>query len=232
MSDEDNLPHMSNDDLASLCAQETNLYFKHQAYDAQYCFELFRRAIQEGSKSAWQIICVQYQKLVTGWVHQHYAFAATREEAEYFVNGAFGKISGTLTADKFGKFSDLGYLLRYLKMCVHSVIMDYKRTVDYTALYDWDEATEEESKDLSPEEQAIDHSDQQSLWELIRSRLHDDKERAVIEGSFIFDLKPQEIYEHFRGVFSDVDEVYRVKQNVISRLRRDSDLRKLLGLDD
>lgn len=232
MSHEVNLQHMGNDDLASFCAQETNLYFKHQDYDTRYCFELFRRAIEEGSKSAWEIICVQYQKLVTGWVNQHYAFAATREEAEFFVNGAFGKISGTLTADKFGKFSDLGYLLRYLKMCVHSVIMDYKRSVDYTALYDWDEATEEESEDLSPEEQAIDHSDQQSLWELIRSRLHDDKERAVIEGSFVFDLKPQEIYEHFRGVFSDVDEVYRVKQNVISRLRRDSDLRRLLGLDD
>jgi hypothetical protein len=232
MSHEVNLQHLGNDDLASLCAQETNLYFKHQNYDTRYCFELFRRAIEERSKAAWESICVQYQKLVTGWVIQHYAFAATREEAEYFVNGAFGKISGTLTADKFGKFSDLGYLLRYLKMCVHSVIMDYNRTVDYTALYDWDEATEEESEDLSPEEQAIDHSDQQSLWELIRSRLHDDKERAVIEGSFVFDLKPQEIYEHFRGVFIDVDEVYRVKQNVISRLRRDSDLRKLLDLDD
>jgi hypothetical protein len=232
MTHEIKLQHMAIDDLANLCAQETNLYFKHQDSDSQYCFELFRRAIQEGSKAAWEIICIQYQKLVTGWVNQHHAFSATREDAEYFVNGAFSKISGTLTADKFGKFSDLGYLLRYLKMCVHSVIMDYNRTVDYTALYAWDEATEEESAEPSPEEQAVDHSDRQSLWDLTNARLHDNKERGVIEGSFVFDLKPQEIYQHYRGVFSDVDEVYRVKQNVISRLRRDAEFRKLLGLDD
>ena len=232
MSHEIKLQHMAIDDLANLCAQETSLYFKHQASDTQYCFELFRRAIQEGSKVAWETICIQYEKLVTGWVNQHYAFSATREDAEYFVNGAFGKISGTLTADKFGKFSDLGYLLRYLKMCVHSVIMDYNRTVDYTALYALDEATEEEAEDPSPEEQAIGHSERESLWGLTSARLHDEKERTVIHGSFVLDLKPQEIYDHFPGVFNDVDEVYRVKQNVVSRLRRDSEFRKLLGLDD
>ena len=232
MSHEIKLQHMAIDDLAYQCAQETNLYFRHKVHDTQYCFELFRRAIQEGSRAAWDIICSQYQSLVTAWVNQHYAFSATREEAEFFVNGAFSKISGTITPDKFRSFSDLGYLLRYLKMCVHSVIMDYNRTVDYTALYDLDEASREESTDPSPEDQAIDHSSQQALWELIDTRLHDDQERAVIEGSFVLDLKPQEIYEHFRGVFSDVNEVYRVKQNVISRLRRDDEFRKLLGLDD
>jgi hypothetical protein len=48
----------------------------------------------------------------------------------------------------------------------------------------------------------------------------------------MLDLKPQELYDHFRGVFSDVDEVYRVKQNVLARLRRDPEFQKLLGGND
>ncbi len=232
MSHEINPQQMAMDDLANFCAQETNLYFRHQTHDTKYCFELFRRAIQEESKAAWDAICAQYQMLVKGWVIQHHAFDSTREEAEYFVNGAFSRISATITPVKFGSFSDLGYLLRYLKMCVHSVIMDYSRTVDYTALLTLDDASEEASRDPSPEEQAMDHSNRQTVWELTRQRLHDEKERLVIEGSFVLDLKPQEIFDHFPRVFSDVDEVYRVKQNVISRLRRDSEFRKLLGLYD
>ena len=232
MSDQGPLRDMSMNDLALQCEQETNRYFKRQAFDSGYCFELFRRAIQDRSKSAWDFICVQYQALVTAWVTQHYAFESTREDAEFFVNGAFGKISGTITPEKFSHFSDLGFLLQYLKMCVHSVIMDYTRTVDYTALHNWDEATEEESGEPSPEEQTIDHADRQRLWQLIRDRLHDEKERIVIHGSFVLDLKPQDLFAHFPGAFESVDEIYRIKQNVIARLRRDSEFRKLLGLDD
>jgi hypothetical protein len=232
MSQEIKLKQMVIEDLAYQCAQETTLYFRHLEHDTRYCFELFRRAIEEKSKAAWDLICRQYETLVTGWVNQHYAFRATREDAEYFVNGAFGKISSTITADKFESFPDLGYLLRYLKMCVHSVIMDYTRKADYTALYDLDEADRQKSSDPLPEEQAIEQMDSQTFWKLLQARLHDNKERGVIEGSFILQLKPQEICEHYRSLFSNVDEVYQVKQNVISRLRRDAEFRKLLGFDD
>ncbi len=219
-------------DLAQRCEQETNLYFKHQGHDTRYCFELFRRAIQDGDKSVWELICVQYQQLVAGWVHQHYGFEASGEEVQYFVNGAFGKISGTITPEKFGSFSDVGSLLRYLKLCVHSVIIDHNRTVDHTNLYALDDASEEESADPSPEDQAMDRSYRQSLWDLINARLLDEKERAVVYGSFVLDLKPQELYALFRNLFSDVDEIYRVKQNVLSRFRRDPEFRKFLGEDD
>ena len=97
---------------------------------------------------------------------------------------------------------------------------------------DADEATEEESGDPSPEEQAIHHSDGQRLWQFIRDHLHDEKERIVIHCSFVLDIKPQEIYELYPQLFESVDEIYRIKQNVITRLRRDPELRKLLGLDD
>ena len=230
MSEE--IDRLAVDELAQKCRQETNNYFKHHDHDDRYCFELFRRAIQEQDHYAWDVICIQYQSLVTGWVSQHSGFGSSGEDVEYFVNGAFGKISGTLSPEKFQSFSDLGYLLRYLKMCVHSVITDYNRARDYADLTALDEVEEEESHEMSPEDQALDHSNRQAFWNLTRTRLHDEKERVVIHGAFVLDLKPQEIYEHFRGLFSDVDEIYRVKQNIISRLRRDTEFRKLIGVDD
>lgn len=232
MSDQIQPQQMAVDELAARCHEETSNYFRHQNHDDRYCFELFRRAVQDQDTYAWEMICGQYQSLVAGWVSQHSGFASTGEDVEYFVNGAFGKISGVLSPEKFQSFSDLGYLLRYLKMCVHSVIVDYNRAVDYADLYPLEEASDEKSEEPSPEEQVIDRSNRRTFWELIRARLHDEKERLIVHGSFILDLKPQEIYDHFRNVFQDVDEIYRVKQNIISRLRRDPEFRKLLGVDD
>jgi hypothetical protein len=232
MTHENELKHMAVESLAQRCAQETNQYFKRKDNDTSYCFELFRRAIEEANPIAWDVICVQYQALVSGWVSKHHGFSTSGEEVEYFVNGAFGKISGTLSPDRFQSFTDLGALLRYLKMCVHSVITDYNRILEFTELFALEEAEEERSEDPSPEQQAMDHSSGQLIWEATSARLHDDKERAVIYGTFVLELKPQEIHDHFRGLFADVDEIYRVKQNVISRLRRDAEFRKLLGLDD
>ena len=232
MDDEIQPRQMAVDELAVRCQQETINYFRHQSHDDQYCFELFRRAVQEQDHNAWAMISIQYQSLVTGWVSQHSGFESSGEEAEYFVNGAFGKISGTLSPEKFQSFSELGFLLRYLKMCVHSIITDYNRAADYADVLTLDDVEEEESAELSPEEQALEHSNRQTFWELTKSRLHDEKERVVVHCSFVLDLKPQEILEHFQTMFSDVDEIYRVKQNVISRLRRDVEFRKLLGMDD
>ena len=110
--------------------------------------------------------------------------------------------------------------------------MDYIRLAEQERFAPLEDASEEGSPEPSPEEQAMDRSEQQGLWDLINSRLQDEKERAVIYGSFVLVLKPQEVYDHYQSRFSDIDEIYRVKQNVVSRLRRDPELRKFLGGND
>jgi hypothetical protein len=232
MSHEINPQHLPLDDLAQRCARETDLYFKRQGHDSRYCFELFRRAIQDGDRSVWENIYPCYNLLVVGWVQKHPGFESSGEKVEYFVNGAFGKLSVSLTRERFSGFSDLESILRYLKMCVHSVIIDYIRLAEQASLSPLEDASAEESADPSPEEQAMERSDQKALWDFVNARMNDEKEYSVVYGSFMLDLKPQELHDHFRGVFSDVDEVYRVKQNVLARLRRDPEFRKLLGAND
>jgi hypothetical protein len=232
MTDVVDLQHLTLVDLAKGCAQETELFFQHLAQDSKYCFELFRRAIRETDQFAWDMIYAQYKSLVTGWVKNSQAFEASGEQVEYFVNGAFGKIAVILTAEKFGRFAEIGSLLRYLKMCVHSVIVDHNRLANQVRLYPLEDALNEASTDPTLESQTMERAYRQTFWDLVSGRLHDEKERLVMQGLFILALKPRELYERARHTFSDVDEIYRVKQNILARLGRDADFGKLFGQDD
>jgi DNA-directed RNA polymerase specialized sigma24 family protein len=120
--------------IAHRCARETELFFQRQGHDPRYCFELFRRAIVEHDHCAWELVYAQYRPLVTGWVTRHAAFPTSGEEAQYFVNRAFEKMWLALAPEKFGQFANLKSLLRYLQMCVHSVILDHVRAAEQSAL--------------------------------------------------------------------------------------------------
>ena len=232
MTDEVDLQHLPVDDLAKRCAQETERFFQHQLQDSKYCFELFRRAIRDANQFAWDMIYAQYRSLVTGWVKNSTAFQGSSEQVEYFVNGALAKIAVILTTEKFGRFEEIGSLLRYLKMCVHSVIVDHNRLADQANLYPLEDVENEASTDPTLESQSMEHSYRQTFWELVSRRLQDEKERMVMQGLFILALKPRELYERAKDIFRDVDEIYRVKQNILARLGRDPEFGKLLGQDD
>ena len=90
----------------------------------------------------------------------------------------------------------------------------------------------EASKDPTLESQTMERSYRQTFWNLVSRRLQDEKERMVMQGLFVLALKPRELFERARHIFSDVDEIYRIKQNILARLGRDPELGKLLGQDD
>ncbi len=217
--------------LADRCAQETELFFQRRHHDPRYGFELFRRAILERNQPAWEIVYAQYRPLVAGWVQRHPAFESAGEEAQFFANSAFEKMWASLTPDRFGRFSDLASVLRYLQMCVHSVIVDHLRAAERAKREVSAEALIVDLTEPGPtiEDQALDRVQREEFWECLNARLRDEKERKVIYGSFVLALEPRELYEQFRALFSDVDEIYRVKQNVLARLRRDPELKKLYG---
>lgn len=217
--------------LAHRCAQETERFFQRLAYDPQYCFELFRRAIVERIQRAWEFVYNQYYSLVTRWVERHSAFAASGEEAQYFVNRAFEKMWTALSPEKFDRFPDLRSLLRYLQMCVHSVIVDYVRTAGHPTADVTTESVTARCKADRPlvEDQALDQLQRQAFWREVNTRLNDEKERRVVYGAFVLALKPREIHTRFHDTFHDVQEVYRVKENVLARLRRDAELRAILN---
>lgn len=215
--------------LASRCAQETERFFRREDHDPEPCYELFRRALQARDDAAYAALYHQYQPMVRRWVQQHPAFSGD-EEADLFVNSAFEKLWQAVTPEKFHRFPNLKSLLAYLKLCVHSVLIDHVRSRQL-AIAD-QEPQHVLLSDLRPEadplRMAIAQVERGDLWRLIRSKLQDERERTVIYGCFVLSLKPRELYAQRPDLFGDVQEVYRTKQNVLERLRRDKDLRAFL----
>jgi len=232
MSHKINLQLMPVDGLAQRCAEETERFRMRLQDDSQYCFELFRRAICDRAELAWNFIYKQYERQVAAWVKERLGFDVSEANIDYFVNSAFAKMWHALTLDKFSKFADLKSLLYYLKMCVYSVIVDHKRLVEPPSQYVPDEAPIwGKDPGLEPEETMIDREKHQAFWEWINERLHDEKERLVVYGSYDLDLKPKELYEQFRNIFGSVAEIYTIKQNILARLQRDPDRHRFMSKD-
>jgi RNA polymerase sigma factor (sigma-70 family) len=208
---------------------ETNAFFGRRPHDPRFCFELFRRAIVERLDQAWRLVYEQYSPLVTRWARRHPAFAACGEEAQYIVNRAFDRMWSALTPERFGKFPDLKSLLRYLQMCVHSIILDALRRAK-TPLLSLDDTDTGLSKVALRNPVSLPQTSiqQQEFWQLIRERLKDELEEQVVYASFVLGLKPREICAQYGNLFPDVRQVYRVKENVLARLRRDSELQRAL----
>ncbi|MFL7793500.1 MAG: RNA polymerase sigma factor, partial [Anaerolineae bacterium] len=233
MSDQIAIKLLTLADIAHHCDQETERFFQRRSHDPRYCFELFRRAIEKHNQHAWELVYTQYRPLVVGWVERHVAFSTSGEESQYFANRAFEKMWDALTPGKFAHFPNLKSLLRYLQMCVHSVILDHVRAVEKSVVdvQVEDLAAECAETGISVERKALDRLHHQEMWDQIYARLHDEKERQVMYGCFVLALKPREICIHFGPTFSDANEVYRIKENVLSRLRRDTELKESLYPD-
>lgn len=219
--------------IAHRCTQETELFFRRQRYDPRYCYELFRRAIVTRDSLAWDLVYTQYRPLVTGWVQRHSAFPASGEEVQFFVNRAFEKMWNALTPEKFGNFADLSSVLKYFQMCAYSAILDHVRKAELATvdLEDEGAVTGQMVKAMADEHDALDHMHRRELWQEISARLKNEKEWKVLYGSFVLGLKPRELYRHFAKTFRDVQEVYRVKENLLARLRRDPEILELLRGD-
>ncbi|MCS6844321.1 MAG: hypothetical protein NZ528_08375 [Caldilineales bacterium] len=215
--------------LAHRCAEETERFFRRQDYDSAPCYELFRRATAARDEAAFAVVYSQYRGLVRRWVEQHPAFVGD-EEADFFVNRAFEKFWHAVTPEKFARFPHLKAVLAYLKLCVHSVLVDHARSrgpqaidqePEQLELHDW-------RSEADPLASAVASLERSELWRLVLSKLQDDRERIVIHGSFVLALKPREIQAQHPNLFASVGEIYRTKQNVLERLRRDKDLHALL----
>jgi DNA-directed RNA polymerase specialized sigma24 family protein len=227
----DELRQLSLAAIRQRCAEESERFFRRLRHDAAYCYELFRRALADGSAAAWDGLYAQYQRLVASWVRRHPSFAAAGEDADYFANRAFEKLHLALTPDKFSRMPDLQSVLRYLQMCVHSALVDYGRALSRAP----EEAPLEALAAVDPDRHSpvealvLDGARRDALWAWLSARLHTEQERAVIYGSFVLDLKPRELQRAFKDTFNGIDEVYRVKQNLLERLRRDPEFGQFLA---
>src|SRR5262249_49271063 len=124
---------------------------------------------------------------------------------------------------------DLPGLLKYLKLCVHSVLLDEVRARRAASVSSLDEVPETAPDPRNAEESVMGDLAGQQLWRAITQELQSEAERVVAFLSFARDLKPSEIFSRHPSLYEDVADVYRVKRNVLERLRRSPKVRAFLA---
>ena len=213
-------------EVARRCSDETERYFAQRNHDPRFCFELFRRAIRERVERAWDLIYLQYRPLVLGWVRRHPAFAASGEDSGYFANCAFERMWTAIPPERFERFPNLKSLLRYLQMCVSSVIIDHARASRLETLELEAQRLEADAARSAAwaQTEALARIEREELWSQIGRRLLSNKEHIVVQDSFVLGFKPRQVFSRHRDIFADVTEIYRIKENVLARLRRDREL--------
>ena len=221
----DSSREMSLEELAQRCANETERFFRRAgSHDNQYCFELWRRAFAERNDAAWSTIYRQYHSLVIGWICEHPQFAATDEEAGYFLNAVFAAMWKSCPAERFANFADLPAVLAYLKSCVHTTIVNHlrKRRVARVSIVEELIGSADDGMAIG----VLNRMARAELWHLLNSLLHTENERLLTELYFVQGLKPRTIYAQYSTQFASIQEVYRVKQNLLERLSRSAELQQ------
>lgn len=217
--------------VRSRCMEESDHFFQRQEYDPRFCFELFRRAITLRDQLAWEYIYLQYRPLVSVWIERHPIFHALDDDVEFFVNRVFEKMWSMLTPEKLALSPGLSAVLSYLHKCVNSVLIDTMRAHERLVVFSEEEEEQNEPREpeeQSPEQKTLRRDAAGKLWAMLAERCKDEKERAAAYGSFVLALKVSEVYEAYPGIFKNVQEIYRVKENLLARWKRDQALMDFL----
>lgn len=215
--------------LVRRCSVESERFYRGQPHDPAYSYELFRRALVERSEQSWEYIYSHYSPLVESWVRRSGAFTSSGETSEYFVVSAFTRFWRAVTAEKFAAFPNLASLLHYLQLCAGCVVIDSVRAQSWAEMLPEEAIPYGRAPVVSPDEEAMERVNREEFWNYINTQLNDEAERVVVYNSFVMGMKPGDIYTGRPDLFGGISDVYNVKRNVLGRLSRNQELRRLLA---
>ena len=190
--------------------------------------ELFRRAIDERDEIAWHAVVEVYRGLLVAQVGRKLVRNLVVEDDGFCVDRAFQRFWRATRARGIHEFQDLASILKYLKMCLASVLLDEARARRRQACVSIDDLSPEAYVSTDPSAEVVANIAQVELWNAIDRELRNDAERLVVRLSFAAGLSPREIRALHPDQFPDVSEVYRLKRNLIERLRRSKAISGLL----
>jgi hypothetical protein len=214
--------------LIRRCTAESERFYRGQPHDTRFSYELFRRALVERDETAWEYVYAHYSPLVESWVRRSGAFAGSGETGEYFVVAAFTRFWRAV-AKRFEQFPTLASLLHYLQLCAGSVVIDSVRAQSWAEMLPEEAIPSGYDSQLSPDEEAMKRVDCEEFWSYINTQLNSEAERVVVFRSFVLGMKPCDIYQMRQDLFQSISDVYNVKRNVLGRLSRNTELRRMLA---
>jgi DNA-directed RNA polymerase specialized sigma24 family protein len=209
-------------------AQEAN-FVRGEPSDDAAGVELFRRAIADADEAAWEAVVALYRGLLIAQSARQVVRSLVVEDAGFCVDRAFQRFWRATRTRGIHEFQDLASILKYLKMCLASVLLDEARARRRQACVSLDDLAPDVYVSTDPSAEVVANIAQVDLWKAIDRELRNDTERLVVRLSFAAGLSPREITALHPARFPDVFEVYRLKRNLIERLRRSPAIGDLLN---
>jgi hypothetical protein len=211
--------NMSLSALADRCMSEINNYRRGEAYSDHYCLEIFRRAMLKRDNVAWTLLEARFREFLLGSFRRHpRSEAASRlDSPENYVAKAFARFWFAAVHNQQLEFTTLAAALRYLRGCLNSTILDALRAHSRAKEVPLPEPG------FVGEPAVEDHDDRRGLWEAIRSLLPSERERRLAYLLYHCNLKPRELLRVCPQEFSDAQEIYRLRHNIVERVQRGVD---------
>jgi hypothetical protein len=225
---ETNLRALSGAALTLRCSEETAKYLRRETNRDEFGLELFRRAICDRDEAAWESIFIIYHGLVRAWIQRHPARSTLDDDSDYWVNRAFERLWAAIDPDRFASFPNLAAVLRYLKLCVHSVILDELRArgpIRVASPFDILSGIPFADDASAP----LDGVTCGELWDTVISVTRSEPERLVAHLCLVLGLLPGEVYARCPDQFVSIADVYCTKRNLLDRLRRNPVIQQFVG---
>jgi hypothetical protein len=205
--------------LADRCMSEINNYRRGEASSDQYCLEIFRRAMQEQDDEAWTVLVERFQEFLLATFRRHpMSEAATHlDNPENYVARAFERFWTAAMHTQQVTFTSLGGALRFLRLCLNSVILDTLRP------YARRNEVPLPVPNFAGEPAVGDQEEGSELWKVICDILSDERERRLAFLLYYRNLRPRDIARLFPREFPDVNEIYRLRRNIVDLLGRNGD---------
>ncbi len=208
--------------LATACQEDPIPQGEEMTSRSTPCFELFQHAITKDCQTAWSAVFQIYHRRVLRWARSSGACAPY--EPEDIAQKAWEKFMHA-APEVFERFGGVIHILGYLKRCVKSVFIDQIRKAER------DEKLErvlecEWVQVSSPEKLVLEKMISDQIVQEVYAQL-DEQESLVFKLTFELDLTPRQIVEQSPHMFSDVRDIYRIKERAFRRLRSNPILRFL-----
>src|SRR5215469_13722499 len=205
--------------LAEQCLLELSAYRRGEPCDEGYGLELFRRATVEGDAEAWEWVQHCFGESVLGWLRRHPSRAAAYrlESEENYVALTFERFWQATSLSQQVAFKTLAAALQYLQASLHGAILDTLRAYSRPKEIPLPEPGEPD--ELFEEEQ----TEGSEVWEMLQTLLPNQREQRLAYLLFYGGLKPREIVRFCPQEWSDVQEIYRLRRNILERLMRNAD---------
>ena len=207
-------------ELVQAARREIGEFLRGQPTDDACAFALFRRSIARGDDLAWSGLYDLYHAVVDSWIARQ-APALSYEDREALVNETFARFYRSVSPEKLKRFPSVRSLLAYLKRCAWSVTADDRRSQRARSREEPLEFTDQEESVLDdPADIVAAQLATQELWQIIWGEATSAEERLILQVVCALGKSPRQLQQSYPLLFPSVEDIYRIKRNVLERLRR------------